>query len=148
MAAMTRAGYLGGLKASEEEQAWAVWMIIALAAVFAALALVNTAAMATAERRGELATIRLLGGTAGHVIRTVALEMAPTVLAALAAGGAIVAVAVAGVPRGVTGMPVAVPVALTAGLLGGAIVLGLLAGVVTARLALRASPAAAMRVRE
>jgi len=123
-------------------------MIIGLAAVFAALALVNTAAMATAERRGELATIRLLGGTAGHVLRTVALEMAPTILAALAAGGAIVAVAVAGVPRSLTGVPIAVPVGMTAGLVGGAIALGLMAAVVTARLALRASPAEAMRVRE
>ena len=148
MVASTRADYLGGLQAADEEQAWAVWMIIGLAAVFAALALVNTAAMATAERRGELATIRLLGGTAGHVLRTVALEMAPTILAALAAGGAIVAVAVAGVPRSLTGVPIAVPVGMTAGLVGGAIALGLMAAVVTARLALRASPAEAMRVRE
>jgi len=37
---------------------------------------------------------------------------------------------------------------MTAGLVGGAIALGLMAAVVTARLALRASPAEAMRVRE
>ncbi len=40
-----------------------MWMIIGLAALFTALALINSAAMATAERRAELATIRLLGGT-------------------------------------------------------------------------------------
>ena len=57
--------------------------------LFAALALVNTAAMATAERRAELATIRLLGGTAGQATRMVALELAPVVLAALVAGAAI-----------------------------------------------------------
>ena len=148
VAAMSRGEYLGTVRAADEEQAWGVWIIIALAAVFAALALVNTAAMATAERRDELATIRLLGGTSGHVVRTVALELLPTVLAALAVGGAIVAVAVAGVPRGITGVPLSVPVALTGGLLAGTVALGLLAGIVTARLALRASPAAAMRARD
>ena len=82
-------------------------MIIGLAALFTALALINTAAMATAERRGELATIRLLGGTPGHAARTIALEMLPTVLVALAAGAAVVAVSVHGVPHGLTGMPLA-----------------------------------------
>ncbi len=146
--AMSRADYLDGVRSADQEQAWAVWMIIVPAAAFAALALVNTAAIATAERRDELATIRLLGGTSGHVLRTVVLELGATIAAALAAGGAIVAVAVAGVPRGVTGTPLTVPVTLTAGLLGGAIALGLLAGLVTARLALRASPVAAVRLRD
>ena len=123
-----------------------MWMIIALAALFAALALVNTAAMATAERQGELATIRLLGGTAGHVIRMVMLEMAATVAVAVVAGGAIVLVATAGVPRGVTGVPLDAPAALLAMLVGGAAALGLAAAVVAARLALRASPVEAMRV--
>ena len=42
--------------------------------------------MTTTERRDELATIRLLGGTAGHATRMVTLEMLPTVIAALGAG--------------------------------------------------------------
>jgi hypothetical protein len=33
----------------------------------------------------SLATVRLLGGTAGHAIRMVTLEMLPTVIAALSA---------------------------------------------------------------
>ena len=43
------------------------------------------------------------------------LEMLPTVVAALAAGAAIVAVAVAGVPRGLTGFPLVVPLELAGG---------------------------------
>jgi hypothetical protein len=46
------------------------------------------------ERRGERATIRLLGGTTGHAIRMIVLEMVPTVLVALGAGAAVVAVSV------------------------------------------------------
>jgi putative ABC transport system permease protein len=145
---MSRPQYLATVRAADQRQGWAVWLIVGLATAFAALALVNTAAMATAERREELATIRLLGGTGGHVTRIVALETAPVIVVALIAGGAIVALAVAGVPRGITGIPIAVPAAVIAALLMGAAGLGALASVVTARLALRASPAAAMRVRE
>src|SRR5215218_5720899 len=140
-----RATWLGTVNSANQEDAWGVWMIIALTAVFAALALVNTTAMATAERRHELATIRLLGGSAAQVARMVALELAATVAVALAAGGAIVAVATAGVPRGVTGVPLAVPGGLALTLVAGIVVLGLAATTVAARLALRASPVEAMR---
>ena len=78
----------------------------------------------------------------------VTLEMVPTVVVALSAGAGIVAVPVAGVPRGLTGFPLVVPLGLTVGLAAGAAVLGLLAACVTAQLALRASPAEAMRGRE
>ena len=60
---LTRAEYLGTVRTLGQSGAWGVWVIIGLSIAFAALSLVNTAAMATAERRGELATIRLLGGT-------------------------------------------------------------------------------------
>ena len=113
--ASTRDQYLAGLHSAGNDDAWAVWMIIGLAALFTALALINTAAMATAERRGELATIRLLGGTTGHAIRMIVLEMVPTVLVALGAGAAVVAVSVYGIPEGLTGVPLAVPVPLVAG---------------------------------
>ena len=146
--ALTRDEYLAGLHSAENDDAWAVWMIIGLAALFTALALINTAAMATAERRGELATIRLLGGTTGHAIRMIVLEMVPTVLVALGAGAAVVAVSVYGIPHGLTGVPLALPVPLVAGITLGAAALGLLAALVSTRLALRASPAEAMRTRE
>ena len=97
---LDRAPYLETVHASNVDGAWGVWLVVGLATAFAALALINTAAMTTTERRDELATIRLLGGTAGHATRMVTLEMLPTVLTALVAGAAIVAVAVAGVPRG------------------------------------------------
>ena len=142
---LSRSRYLGTVHASNVDGAWGVWLVVGLATAFAALALITTAAMTTSERRGELATIRLLGGTAGHAVRMVALEMLPTVVVALGAGAAIVAVAVAGVPSGVTGFPLAVPAPLVGGLAVGAAVLGVLAAAVTTRLALRASPVEAMR---
>ena len=145
--ALDRRAYLGTVHASNVDGQWGVWLVVGLATAFAMLALVNTAAMTTTERRDELATIRLLGGTAGHATRMIVLEMVPTVVVALGAGAAIVAVAVAGVPRGLTGVPLSVPLELAGGLTAGAALLGLLAAAVTARLALRASPVEAMRGR-
>jgi putative ABC transport system permease protein len=145
---LNRRDYLATVHASNVDGAWGVWLVVGLTALFATLALINTAAMTTTERRDELATIRLLGGTSGHAIRMVMLEMLPTVIVALAAGAAIVAISVAGVPRGLTGFPVVIPPVLTGGLAAGAAALGLIAAAVTTRLALRASPAQAMRGRE
>jgi hypothetical protein len=64
---------------------------------------------------------------------------------ALAAGGVIVAVATAGVPSGVSGVPLTIPGGLTLALVAGIVVLGLVATTVAARLALRASSIEAMR---
>ena len=117
--------------------------------MFAALALVNTAAMATAERRAELATIRLLGGTAGHVTRMVALELVPMrARRARRPAAAIAAAAIIGVPERRARHPVVVPASSPPGSRRGAARSASRAGGVTARIALRVTPAAAMRVQE
>jgi putative ABC transport system permease protein len=146
--ALMREEYLTTLHAASNDQAWGVWLVVGLAVVFTALALVNTAAMTTSQRRAELATIRLLGGTAGQATRMVALELAPTMLVGLGAGAVIAGLAILGVPDGVRGIPLVLPAVVTAGLLAGTALLALAAGAVTTRLALRASPAGAMRAQE
>jgi putative ABC transport system permease protein len=146
--ALSRAEYLGTLHAANVDGSWGVWLVVGLAIVFAALALVNTAAMTTTERRDELATLRLLGGTTGHAIRMLALEMLPIVAVGLGAGAAIVAIAVSGIPHGVTGFPLVVPLELAAGLAAGALALGMLAVSVATRLAQGVTPAEAMRAKE
>ena len=145
---LTRSQYLGTVHTLGQSGAWGVWVIIGLSIAFAALSLVNTAAMVTAERRGELATIRLLGGTRLQAIRTVALELAPIVAVGLAAGAVVAAIAVMGVPEGVRGIELTVSATLVAGLAAGATLLGLAAAAVTARKAIRVTPAAAMRAQE
>ena len=138
--ALTRDEYLDTLHAANNDQSWGIWMIVGLSVAFAALALLNTAAMATGERRGELATLRLLGGTSWQATRMIVLELAPVMLVALVAGAAIAAVSIVGVPDGVRGIPLVVPAAITGGLLAGTVLLGLAAGAVSARIALRGSP--------
>jgi putative ABC transport system permease protein len=146
--ALTRAEYLSTLHAAANEDAWAIWLIVGLSVGFATLALLNTAAMATTERRDELATIRLLGGSAWQATRMVALELVAVLGVAVVAGAVVAGVSVAGVPDGVRGIPLVVPPELAGGLPAGAAVLGLLAAAVAARLALRATPATALRVKE
>ena len=119
------------MHAAGQEQSWGVWMIVGLATLFGALALLNTARMAASERRGERATIRLLGGTRGHILRTAALETLPTTLVALAAGAVVVAISVHGVPLGLTGVPLALPTAILAAIAAGALALGLVAALAT-----------------
>ena len=128
---LTRAEYRTRVHGSGQEQSWGVWMIVGLAALFAALALLNTARMATAERRAELATIRLLGGTRGQRLRTAALEMHPDDARRPAAGAVVVAISVHGVPLGLTGIPLAVPATILAAIAAGALALGLLAALAT-----------------
>ncbi len=147
--AADRATYLQGTQAElSNEGTWGVWLVIGISVAFAALALVNTAAMSTTERRDELATIRLLGGTSGQATRMIALELLPTVAVALLAGAGIAALAVMGVPAGVRGIPLVVPGATITVLVAGTVALAVAAGAVTARIALRATPAAAMRGRD
>ena len=147
-AVLTRVQYLDTVRALGQSGAWGVWVIIGLSIAFAALSLINTAAMATAERRGELATIRLLGGTGWQATRMVALELAPIVVVGLAAGGAVAALSLFGVSDGVRGIPVALSATLVGGLAAGAALLGLAAGAVTARKAVGVEALAAMRVKE
>jgi hypothetical protein len=79
--------------------------------------------MTTTERRDELATIRLLGGTARHATRIGDTRDDPDRRRWAQRPKAIVAVAVAGAPRGLTGFRLIVPLALTGGLAAGAAVL-------------------------
>ena len=146
LAVLSRPDYLDTLDAAHQEQAWAVWIIIGLAAMFATLSLVNTAIMTTSERRTELATIRLLGGTAGQAARMVLLEMLPAILSAVVVGAIVVGASVRGVPSGIDGIPLSVPLTLVAAVVGGAVALGLVAGAISARLARRTPPSAAMRL--
>ena len=129
--ALDRRAYLGTVHASPPTRG--VWLVVGLATAFAMLALVNTAAMTTTERRDELATIRLLGGTAGHATRMiVVLEMVPTGRRrARRRSGDRPTMAVTSVPRGLTGVPFSVPLELASRLTAGAALLGLLAAAVS-----------------
>src|SRR5699024_1604621 len=92
--ALTRGEYLDEIDSAQQQVAWILWLLIVLVAGYAAISVVNSAAMAVADRRGELRLARLIGATRGHVLRMITWEAAVTTAVGLAAGAAIVAGAV------------------------------------------------------
>ena len=135
-----RSDYLSALETEGQEEAWGVWLIISLVAVFCALALLNTAAVATTERRQEFRSIGLLGGTRSQTLGAISLEMLTIVFVGLAAGAVLVFVSTLNVSSGVTGFPLEAPSSLMAGLGIGAIVLCAVATTITVRLGLGRKP--------
>jgi putative ABC transport system permease protein len=140
-AVLTRAQYLQAARVAAQASTWPIWLLIGLLAAFAALALLNTALMATAGRQPELSLIRLIGATRRQARRMIAWEALVTTLAGLAAGAIIARIAVQA-PPGQPGWSIAVPPVLSAAILAGAAVLGLAGAIAPARLALRTRPAA------
>ena len=140
-AVLTRARYLQAVRAAAQASQWPVWLLIGLITAFAALALLNTALMATAGRQPELALVRLIGATRRQARRIIAWEALVTTLAGLAVGAFVARTAVQA-PPGQPGWHIAVPGLLSAGILAAAAVLGLAGALVPARLALHTRPAA------
>jgi hypothetical protein len=60
--------------AAAQASAWPIWLLISLIVAFAAMALLDTALMATAGRHVELTLVRLIGGTRQHAWRIIAWE--------------------------------------------------------------------------
>ena len=125
-----------------------MWLIIGLSVMFAALALVNTAAMSTGERRASSPRSACSAARPGRRRAWSRSSSRRSCSWPSPPAAAIAAVAMIGVPNGVRGIPLIVPVAAVGGLLMGTVGLGLATGAVAARLALRASPASAMRAQE
>ncbi|NUP79328.1 MAG: ABC transporter permease [Nonomuraea sp.] len=143
-AALPGAGVLDRAQAAEVSTAnpQATFVALGLIIAFTAIAVVNTLAMATSARSGELAALRLAGTTRRQVLRMLRLETLCAVLAASALGSAVALVTLAAFGAGMTGSAIPhVPLPAFAGVIAAAAVLALAATALPARLALR-SPAA------
>ena len=128
---------------SDQRGAWELMVLISLG--FTAIAVVNTSAIATAGRRREYADLRLAGATAGQLHRLAGAEALVTVLAGLVLGAAVTGVVVGAFSTAQDGtLRWIVDPGVYAAMAGGVAALGLLAGIVPARLLIRRrSPAMA-----
>ncbi|MEV4117810.1 ABC transporter permease [Micromonospora sp. NPDC049645] len=121
--------------AQNQQGAWELMVVISLG--FTAIAVVNTFAIATAARRREFAGLRLVGATTGQLHRLVGREALITVSAGLALGILVTAIVVGAFSTAQDGTPrVFVDAGTYAAMLGGVAALGLVAGVVPARVLL------------
>ena len=134
---LTRAEYLDEVDSAQQQQAWILWLLIVLVAGYAAISVVNSAAMAVADRRSEIRLARLIGSTRGQVLRMITWEAAVTTAVGLAAGAAIVAGAVWRLPATQPDWHIVVPAQLCALLLVGAALLSVIAAIAPTLLALR-----------
>ncbi|MEV5206214.1 ABC transporter permease [Micromonospora sp. NPDC053740] len=122
--------------AQNQQGAWELMVVISLG--FTAVAVVNTFAIATAARRREFADLRLAGATTGQLHRLVDREAMITVAVGLVLGALVTAIVVGAFSSAQDGtLRVVVDAGTYVGLLGGVAALGLVAGVVPARVLLR-----------
>ncbi|WP_327010019.1 ABC transporter permease [Dactylosporangium sp. NBC_01737] len=122
--------------AQEQQGAWELMVAVSLG--FTAIAILNTFAIATAGRRREFADLRLAGATTGQLHRLAAREALVAVTAGLVLGALITGVVVGTFSVAQDGtFRVIVDPATYATMAFGVAALGLLAGVLPARVLLR-----------
>jgi putative ABC transport system permease protein len=144
----SRAAYLADVKAFGEQQSQAQWAVAALMILIAAMAALNTGALAAADRRRELVLARLCGATRGQVIRAWTLDSVLTTAAGIAIGAIVVMASLAGAGSDPTGGPIAIPWGQAGLVLGGGLVLGLVGALLPAALIGRAPLTALAGARE
>jgi putative ABC transport system permease protein len=67
MQVLSRDDYVGGIRQSAVDGAWAIYLIVGVSVLFAAIAVINTMTMSTSERVHEFALLRLIGGTTHQI---------------------------------------------------------------------------------
>ncbi|GLI00961.1 ABC transporter permease [Phytohabitans aurantiacus] len=122
--------------AQNQQGAWELMVVISLG--FAAIAVVNTFAIAASSRRREYADLRLAGATAGQVHRMATREAAITVTVGLVLGAAVTAVVVGAFSTAQDGIfRLIVDPVTYGGMLAGIAALGMAAGALPIRAVLR-----------
>ncbi|MEU1720405.1 FtsX-like permease family protein [Nonomuraea sp. NPDC005692] len=118
----------------------ATFVALGLIIAFTAIAVVNTLAMATSARSGEMRALRLAGTTRRQVLRMLRLETLGAVATSVVLGTGAALVTLAAFGAGMTGSAVPyVPVGTYAAVVGAAAVLALAATALPARLTMRSA---------
>jgi putative ABC transport system permease protein len=128
-------------RAQQQNAAQLNYVAMALIIAFTAIALVNTLAMATGDRTGELTLLRLVGTTRRQLLLMLRLETLAAVLIGVLLGTAVAVSTLSAYAGGMTGtpLPYAPPLAYLA-IVAAVTALALTATTLPARLALRPPP--------
>ncbi|MFC9603238.1 FtsX-like permease family protein [Streptomyces niveus] len=137
---------------SSESTRLGMLLILGIALLYTGIALANTLVMATSDRVGELAVLRLTGATGPQVLRLVAAEALVVVAVGSLLGAAVAGLNLLGV-RGALALlsvrsPLVVPWGSVGAMVAASAVLAVLAAVVPALTALRTRPVALAGTRE
>jgi len=127
--------------ASAKSQAWVGYLLMALVASFAAIAVVNSLALSTAERVREFALMRLGGTTRRQILRMLRWETLTVIVLGSTLGAAVAVASLIPYSSTTTGSPLpSTPALMCLGLLGGVVLIALIGTQLPGRLALRARP--------
>ncbi|MCO5995871.1 FtsX-like permease family protein [Actinoallomurus rhizosphaericola] len=139
---LDRSGYDKVQAAREQTNAEVNLVFMGLIIAFAAIAVVNTLAMATGDRTREFALMRLVGTTRPQVFGVLRWELSLIIVVAAVLGTGAAWLTLTGFNAGMVGSGTpSVVLGTYAEILAGAIVLGLVASLVPARMMLRRNPA-------
>ncbi|MDQ1015667.1 FtsX-like permease family protein [Streptomyces afghaniensis] len=132
-----------------DTQTWVAYLLVAMVVGYAVIALVNSLVMATGERRREFTLQRLVGATRGQVMRMMTVEALLTALAGIGLGMLVAVLTLVPLSKAVLAraLPAGPPSILLAVLVS-ALVLTVGTTLLTARMALRTRPSAAIGSRE
>ncbi|MEU6075412.1 FtsX-like permease family protein [Micromonospora sp. NPDC047074] len=137
--ALTKAEYMSFLRAQSSGDTWIIYLFVILIGGYAGIAAINVLVTSAMARRGQFALLRLAGAQPGHVVRAVVWETAIIVLGGLLLGTAVAAVPLLGYGYIFTHtlwLPFAA--GQYALICAAALLIGVVGGVVPARLVLRA----------
>lgn len=147
--AVDRAELVTASAEQNDTQTWVAYLLVAMVVGYSVIALVNTLVMATGERRREFTLQRLVGATRGQVMRMMTVEALLTALAGLALGMVVAALTLVPLSQAVLARALpAGPSSILLAILASALVLTVGTTLLTARMALRTRPSAAIGIRE
>jgi putative ABC transport system permease protein len=144
-----RATFLRAASAQTLQSNIALLLFLGLAVVYTAISVVNTFVMSTAERGREFALLRVIGASASQIVRMIGWETTMTIALGIGLGVLITAVVLMSMSLAmIARVEIVVDTRVLVAILAGCTLLGLVAGVAPARLALRINPIEAMGIRE
>jgi putative ABC transport system permease protein len=146
---VTPGGYQTAVNAQIAQNTWTIHVSVIVLLVYVVIAALNTLAMAALARRRELGILRLAGATRRQLLRMVRIEQAVLLGLALIVGGAIAALTLLPMVRGIIGT--ATPYIPTGGwlaVIGGTILLGIAGTLLPILSLLRITPIEAIGPRE
>ena len=147
---LTGDDYVGTIKQSAVDGAWAIYIIIGVSVLFAAISVINTMAMSTSERSREFSLLRLIGATEWQVTRMVLGEAIIVLVMGVGIGVAIGWISMVPASNAMVGdlSAITIPPLETAIVVAIAAAIALSAHLVPARFALRHDPMANIGLKE
>lgn len=142
--------YVGTIKQSAVDGAWAIYLIVGVSVLFAAISVINTMAMSTSERAREFSLLRLIGATKRQINVMVLSEALIVLVIGAGLGIALSWLSMVPASNAMVGdlSAITVPPVETTVVIAIAAIIALTAHLIPARFALRLDPVESIGVKQ